>query len=136
MSHYQSLAPANIQDNRYLKRCMVSHCQSWAPANKQDKDCIKDCIMIEPLPILEPCQLYKISSNEALLCGEPQFNPFNPEFTILIFIHYKPRIPSKQKTFVQHLYNVGTTSKTLGRRCTNAIQMFCVYWAAIAILDL
>ena len=22
----------------------------------------------------------------------PRFNPFNPEFTIVIFIHYKPRI--------------------------------------------
>ena len=27
------------------------------------------------------------------------------------------------------LYNVGPTSKTLGRRCTNVIQMFCVCWA-------
>ena len=34
--------------------------------------------------------------------------------------------PSKQKTFVEHLYNVGPTSKTLGRHCTNVIQMFCV----------
>ena len=37
-------------------------------------------------------------------------------------------LPSKHKTFVSHLYNVGPTSKTLGRRCTNGIQMFCVYW--------
>ena len=34
--------------------------------------------------------------------------------------------PSKHKTY--HLYNVGRTSKTLGRRYTNVIQMFCVYW--------
>ena len=27
-------------------------------------------------------------------------------------------------TFVYHLYNVGPTSKTLGRRCTNVIEMF------------
>ena len=27
----------------------------------------------------------------------------------------------------RHLYNVGPTSKTLGRRCINVIQMFCVY---------
>ena len=36
-------------------------------------------------------------------------------------------LPSKNKTFVWHLCNVGPTSKTSGRRCTNAIQMFCVY---------
>ena len=35
---------------------------------------------------------------------------------------------SKRKTFIWHLYNVGPTSKTSGRRCTNIIQMFCVYW--------
>ena len=27
------------------------------------------------------------------------------------------------------LYNVGPTSKTLGRRCINVIQMCCVHWA-------
>ena len=36
--------------------------------------------------------------------------------------------PSKHKTFVWHLYNAGPTSKTLGRRCINVIQMFCVFW--------
>ena len=36
--------------------------------------------------------------------------------------------PSKHKTFVEHLYNVGATSQTLGRRCTNVVQMFCVCW--------
>ena len=36
--------------------------------------------------------------------------------------------PSEQETFVWHLYKVGPTSKTLGRRCTNVIQMFCVCW--------
>ena len=30
--------------------------------------------------------------------------------------------PGKHKTFV------GPTSKTLGRRCTNVIQRFCVCW--------
>ena len=39
-----------------------------------------------------------------------------------------PYYPSKHKTFVLHLCNVGPTSKTLGRRCTNVIQMFCVCW--------
>ena len=28
----------------------------------------------------------------------------------------------------KHLYNVGPTSKTLCRRCTSVIQMFCVFW--------
>ena len=37
-------------------------------------------------------------------------------------------LPRKHKTFVSHLYKVGPTSKTLGRRCTNGIQMFCVSW--------
>ena len=30
----------------------------------------------------------------------------------------------------KHLYNVGPTSSTLGRRCINVIQMFCVCWVA------
>ena len=30
-------------------------------------------------------------------------------------------LASKHKTFVLHLYNVGPTSKTLGRRCINVI---------------
>ena len=36
-----------------------------------------------------------------------------------------PSYPSEHWTFVWPLYNVGPTSKTLGRRCTNVIQMFC-----------
>ena len=36
--------------------------------------------------------------------------------------------PSKHKTCVWHLCNVGPTSVTLDRRCMNVIQMFCVYW--------
>ena len=35
--------------------------------------------------------------------------------------------PSKHKTFVQHLYNGGPMTKTLGRRGINVIQMFCVF---------
>ena len=35
-------------------------------------------------------------------------------------------LTSKHKTFVKHLYNAGPTSKTLGRRCINVIQMFSV----------
>ena len=31
------------------------------------------------------------------------------------------------------LYNFGTTLKTLGRRCTNVVQMFCVYLAAVEL---
>ena len=37
-----------------------------------------------------------------------------------------PRLPSEYKTFTWHLYNVWSTSKTLGRRCTNVMQMFCL----------
>ena len=37
-------------------------------------------------------------------------------------------IPIKHKTFVYHLYNVGPTSSTLVRHCTNVIQMLCVCW--------
>ena len=33
-------------------------------------------------------------------------------------------LPSKHKTLVEHLYNVGLTSKTLGRRCPNFIHFF------------
>ena len=33
-----------------------------------------------------------------------------------------------KKTFVYHWYNVRPTLKTVGRRCTNGIQMFCVCW--------
>ena len=32
--------------------------------------------------------------------------------------------PSRHKIFVLHLYHAGTTSKTLGRRCINVIQVF------------
>ena len=41
---------------------------------------------------------------------------------------------SKHKTFVLHLYNVGPTSKTLCRRCTNVMQMFCVCWDPLLYL--
>ena len=34
--------------------------------------------------------------------------------------------PSKHKTFVSHLYNVGPTSSTLVHHCTDVIKMFCV----------
>ena len=32
------------------------------------------------------------------------------------------------------LYNVGSASKTLGQRCINVIQMFCVCWAGVLSL--
>ena len=35
-----------------------------------------------------------------------------------------------------HLYNVGPKSKTLSRRCTNVIQMFCVCWVTTTDVDL
>ena len=37
--------------------------------------------------------------------------------------------PCKHK----HLYNVGPASKTLGRRCTNVIRMFCVCWDVMTV---
>ena len=40
------------------------------------------------------------------------------------------KLPSKHKTFVQHLYNVGPTSSTLVHHCTNITQMFCVCWVS------
>ena len=49
-------------------------------------------------------------------------------FRNLRFIIYSHGYPSKHKTFVWPLFNVGPTSNTLGRRCTNAIQMFFVCW--------
>ena len=40
----------------------------------------------------------------------------------------------RHKTFVYHLYNVGPTSKTLGRRCINVIQMFAG-WVGVVLLS-
>ena len=33
------------------------------------------------------------------------------------------------------LYNIDPTSKTLVRRCTNDVQMFCVCWDNISLLS-
>ena len=41
----------------------------------------------------------------------------------IVIVMYE--VPSKHKTFVQHLYNIGPTSSTLVQLCTNVIQMFC-----------
>ena len=56
----------------------------------------------------------------------PGFEPCRP--TSRFWSRSEWAIPSKHKTFLWYLYNVGITSKTLGRRCTNVIQMFCVCW--------
>ena len=42
------------------------------------------------------------------------------------YIYFDGYIATASK--VKHLYNGGPTSRTLGRRCINVIQMFCVYW--------
>ena len=42
--------------------------------------------------------------------------------------HHYQYHPSKHKTFLYHLCNVGPTLETLGRRSINAIKMFCVCW--------
>ena len=44
----------------------------------------------------------------------------------ILSLTQQDHVPSKHKTFVEHLYNVGPTSKTLGQHRTNVIQMFCV----------
>ena len=46
----------------------------------------------------------------------------------LLIMWFTCHVPATQQTqtFVYHLHNVGPTSKTLGRRFTNVIQMFCV----------
>ena len=41
--------------------------------------------------------------------------------------------PLNTKHLYNILYNAGLTSKTLGRRCTNVIQMFCACWAVMAV---
>ena len=41
--------------------------------------------------------------------------------------------PSKHKTFVSHLYNVGPTSAKLIHYCINGIQMFCVCWDCLSV---
>ena len=37
-------------------------------------------------------------------------------------------LPHQEKPSKHKMYNVGPTSKTLVRRCTNVIKMFCVCW--------
>ena len=46
---------------------------------------------------------------------------------LLLGIPSRDTVPSKHKTFVQHLYNVGPTSSTLDQQCINVIQFFCVF---------
>ena len=41
------------------------------------------------------------------------------------------QLPKNTKHLYIILYNVGPTSKTLGRRCTNVIQIFCVFRAVL-----
>ena len=36
-------------------------------------------------------------------------------------------MPSKHKIFLEHLHNVGPTSKTLAQHCANSIKMICIY---------
>ena len=50
--------------------------------------------------------------------------------------HNRLYAPSKHEAFVYHLYNVEPTSKTLGRRFINVIQMFCVYWVSLRMENL
>ena len=47
-------------------------------------------------------------------------------FPTNVFVMRRPTYPSKHTICVEHLYNVGPTSNTLGRHCTNVIHMLCV----------
>ena len=47
-------------------------------------------------------------------------------YTHRVYDRHTVPVRGEYKTFVYHLYNVGPALKTLGRRCTNVIQMFCV----------
>ena len=49
----------------------------------------------------------------------------------LILLMHENRIIAnldKEGLITVRFNNIETTSKTLGRRCINVIQMFCVYW--------
>ena len=63
---------------------------------------------------LKPClideKIICFTTNLIIFCGRPTKSQLNPHFCK---VH-----PSKHKTFVYYLYNVGPTSKTLGRRYT------------------
>ena len=48
------------------------------------------------------------------------------------YLNSRP-LPSKTKTFVSHLYNVGSKFSVQYR--TNVIQMFCAYWFATKASD-
>ena len=50
------------------------------------------------------------------------------------FALYEPLYPSKDKAFVYHLHNVVPMSKRFGRRCTNVIQMLCVYCGIVCFI--
>ena len=47
---------------------------------------------------------------------------------ILIDFFGSVTISSRIETFVYQLYKVGPTSKALGRRCINVLQIVSVYW--------
>ena len=64
--------------------------------------------------------------------GVGEWGLINPSFSQIFGFFFnltKPlsmTIHSKHKTFVYLSHNVGTTSKALGRHCTNVIRMFCL----------
>ena len=74
--------------------------------------------------------LFEVAVTPFLIQGDDMFPA--PKSTYCVY--RSPCMePSKHKTFVYHLYNVGPTSSTLDQHCTNAIQMFCAYWEVIII---
>ena len=58
-----------------------------------------------------------------------RFNVIRDKFSqVMVCFSQVTFTPLNTMHFVYHLYNDGPTSKTLGRRCINVIQMLCVYW--------
>ena len=55
----------------------------------------------------------------SVVCGESTFNPFNPEYTIVIFIHYNILSILKQlyKTFL--VGNKNEMNRALGHLCAH-----------------
>ena len=62
---------------------------------------------------------------------------YRKEWRVQSRIKRSERLTRKHKTFVglYHLCIVGPTSKTLGRRCTYVIHMFCFCWFVTAGID-
>ena len=74
------------------------------------------------------------SDSVGLGCPESKLNWTTIKIIVFAgnFVSFVGMLPSKHKTFLTHLYNVGPTSATLVQHCINVIQMCCVYWVVSA----